>query len=130
MKKLAVKEITDFYIRDNFQKIQDYFDAAAQLFESLQSIEIFFTSNAEKVKISHGLGFIPLDVLVTRLIAPSGAKLIFYYSEFTQGEIVVSITGLSGVLNARLLVGTFPSTITVNSQDRGNNESQEVESKI
>ena len=130
MKKLAIKEIKDDYARDNFQILQDFMDGLSLTPDRFRVLELFLTENVTQLRIRHGLGFIPLDVLPTRLVAPSGAKLTFLYSEFTKDEIAVTVTGLSGVLSTRLLVGTFPNVQTTNTREREANETQEWKSKV
>lgn len=128
--KLAVQQITDEYARDNFQKIQDFLNSLPLSQERFRAIELFVTADVAELKINHGLGFIPLDVLATRLVAPSGAKLTFLYSKFTAQDLYLTISGLSGVLSARLLVGAFQNVTTISEQPRESNESQELKSKV
>lgn len=130
MRKLEIAQLRDTMIQENFKILQEFMEASALTAESFRVLEVFLTGNVAQVKIPHRLGFVPLDVIVSRLVAPSGAKLTLLYSEFTPTDIVLTVTGLSGVLNARLLVGKFPSVQTTNSQARGNNETQELKSKL
>ncbi len=130
MRKLELTQVRDPLLLENFKILQEFMEKAALTSEQFRCLEVFLTDNAAQVKIPHGLNFVPLDVIVSRLVAPSGAKLTLLYSEFTQTDIVVTVTGLSGVLNARLLVGKFPQVQTTNSQTRGDNEIQEYKCRL
>ena len=130
MKKLELTQIRDPLLLENFKILQEFMDSASLTAERFRVLEVFLTGNVAQLKIPHGLGAIPLDVIVSRLVAPSGAKLTLLYSEFTKDDIVVTVTGLTGIFNARLLVGSFPKVQTTNSQSRGNNETQELKSKL
>lgn len=130
MKKLELTQIADPAMLENFKILQEFMDAATLTVERFRPIELFLKSNTERLKIAHGLGFVPLDIITTRLIAPSGAKLIYLYSEFTSTEIVISVTGLVGTLNARMLVGSFSKVVTINGQERESNETQELKCKL
>lgn len=130
MKKLNLDQIQDQLTRENFKTLQEFMTGAALTAERFRVIEAAFTGDVSQFTMRHGLGFIPLDVLVTRLIAPSGAKLTFLYSEFTADDLVVTVSGLSGSMSVRLLVGSFPNVISVGSISRASNETQEVKSRF
>jgi len=93
-----------FLIRKNFVNLVSYFRDNSQL-ERFVHLKFVITSGSDRVKIKHGLGIIPRDILITRLLAPSGAKLTLHHGEFTTTDIVVSAT--SGDINVRMFVGTF-----------------------
>lgn len=124
---LNLSGVDDQKLRDNFQKIQDFVNGMGTTQNQLQACEIYVTANQTGLKISHGLGSVPLDLIITRLIAPSATKLIAKYSEFTKDEVVFDISGLSDgeTLSARCLVGTLPDVVTVGSVVRGDAETQE-----
>lgn len=107
MLKLLLQEISDSYVRENFKRLQAFF-AKRPGVEDFKAIEIMVTEAAPNFKIKHGLGLIPTDVILSRLIAPSGAKLTLNFGAFTKEEISVTT---SGPLRARLLVGSFQNTL-------------------
>lgn len=104
---LAITEIADLIIRKNFQALRDYFDTNGQL-DGFTFVEFSVTSNQDNLKIKHNLGFVPKDVLVSRLIAPSAAKLELNHGKFDSTNIDATITGLSSgeTLACRLFVGS------------------------
>lgn len=129
--KLSLEMVQDYHTRENFKILQDLIDKLVLPAERFRVLEIFLDANVEELKISHGLGFTPLDVFPTRLIAPSGAKLTILHSKSDAQNLYLTVSGLSsGVLNARLVVGSFPNVVTMNSRPRGDNESQEFKSKV
>lgn len=129
---LNVTGITDEAVRDNFQKIQQFLNDLQTSSNQIQACEIYVTGNVTGLKIEHKLGGVPLDVIVSRLIAPSAARLVPKYSEFTKNEVVFDVSGLAAgeVLSARLLVGTFPDVVSVGDVVRGDAETQQFRSKF
>lgn len=128
---LEINTIQDQALRANFQKIQDFINGQGTTQNQLQSCEIFVTDNVEGLKIKHSTGGIPLDFILTRLIAPSATKLKVNFADFTKDAISVSITGLTSgqTLSARFLVGTIPNAVVVGSTIRASSEVQEFKSK-
>lgn len=127
--KLELSGIQDQLTRENFKTLQEMM-GAMPIARGFRVVEFSVSADQERIKIKHGLGAIPLDVIPTRLIAPSGAKLTMLYSEFTKDELVVTVSGLSGTLTARLLVGSFPNVITSGTITRSDNETQEFKCKL
>lgn len=130
LKPLELSGITDDLSRENFKTLQEMM-GALPIAGAFRVVEFSVPGNQDRVKIRHGLGAVPLDVIVTRLVAPSGAKLTVLYSEFTKDELVVSVTGSpGGNLVARILVGNFPNVISSGTIARGDNETQEFKCKF
>lgn len=129
--ELNLNSLQDETIRTNFQKIQDLLNGTQTTQNQIQAVEIYVTANATGIKIGHKLGGVPLDVILTRLIAPSAARLTPKYSEFTKDEVVFDVSGLASgeSLSARLLVGTFPNVVSVGDVVRGDAETQQYRSK-
>ena len=132
MISLNLNGLKDPDSRDNFQKIQDFLNNLAISHENFQAVEIYVTQNTTGLKIDHKLGGVPLDIIVTRLIAPSAARLIPQYSEFTKDAIYFDISGLASgeSLNARLLVGTFSNVVSVGGVVRGDSETMQFRGKF
>ncbi len=132
MISLNLNGIKDEDVRQNFQDIQNILNAQVFDLERFQAIEIYVTANVTGLKISHRLGGIPLDVIPSRLIAPSAARLTPKFSEFTKNEVVFDVSGLSAgeTLSARLLIGIFIDVVTVGEVARGDNETQQLRSKF
>lgn len=110
---LAIKEIADLVIRDNFQKLREYFDKNGQL-DDFVLLEFEVTENQTDLKINHGLGLIPKDAFITRYIAPSAANLYLNHGKFTTDAIVLTVSGLAAneSLKCRLFVGTYKGTVS------------------
>lgn len=119
-------------VRDNFQKAQDFVNNQPFGPGRWQACEIYVTANTTTGKIEHKLGGIPLDAFITRLIAPSAARLKLRFADFTRTEIVFDVTGLAAgeTLSARFLVGSFPDVVTVGTPVRASTETQEFRSKF
>jgi hypothetical protein len=130
--QLNILGISDQFAAENFQKIQDFLNGMQNTQNQLQACEVFVTGNVTSAKLSHKLGGVPLDVLVTRLIAPSAARLKFRFADFTKTEVIFDVTGLSAgeTLSARFLVGTFPDVVAVGEILRASTETQEYRSKF
>lgn len=128
LKHLELSGLQDELTRENFKTLQEMM-GMLPIASQFKVVEFSVTANQDRIKIRHGLGAIPLDVIVSRLVSPSGAKLTLLYSEFTATELVATVTGLSGTLSARLLVGNFPNVIS-SGVTRGNDETQEFKCKF
>lgn len=125
---MSVKEIVDIYVRNNFKKLQDFFNSQPGV-ELFQPIDFQVDSAVTEFTIKHGLGFIPVDILVTQLIASSGVKLTVHHGLNTKDDLVVSA---SGALKARLLVGRSKNVLSVGSGTFTTNttDTQEFKSKL
>ncbi len=132
MISLDLANIQDQVVRDNMRKIQDFLNARPAAGDTFQACEIYVTENTAGLKIKHALGQVPLDCLVSRLIAPSAAKLKINFSDFSRTEVSVDVTGLASgeTLSARLFVGTFPNVVTVGTVSRADTEVQELKGKF
>ena len=98
MISLLIKEISDSYLRENFQRIANYI--ARNPLDGFALVTGDFTG-AETKNLTHGLGFIPQDVLTLRAEGTGSVKL--NYDKFTAQTISVSVTG---PVSFRALVGT------------------------
>lgn len=94
-------------IRKNFDELIRYFDENGQL-NGFKHLTFDVPLGSTELKLAHNLGFIPRDVIVTRLLAPTGTKLTILHSLFTNENIVVTMSGTdtSLVAKVRMLVGT------------------------
>ena len=107
-------------IRKNFESLANYFDKNGQ-FDGFTHLEFTVPNGATQVKIKHGLGFVPKDILITRIIAPSGVKLTLHHDLFDSESICVSAG--AGDIKVRLLVGTYKNSSTSpESLEAGSNQ--------
>lgn len=97
---LLVKEIADFYVRENFQKILRFLEVENQ-FRGFRHITIVRAQGGTNVKYPHNLGYLPQDV-VTTFITP-GVTLTWNYDKFDMSFLDFTISGPGTV---RAYVGT------------------------
>lgn len=93
-------------IRKNFEQLSRYYDTDGQL-DGFKHLEFLVPSGASQVKIKHGLGFVPKDVIITRLLATSGVKLTLHHDMFDTENLVVSATG---DVRVRMFLGTYKNS--------------------
>lgn len=106
---LIVKEIKDPYIQKNFQKLTDYFGKQNQL-QDFAFLEIVSDKAVDSLKVAHALGFVPKDLLVSKLTGPGAVTV--EYPDWDEDFIFLSSTG---AFRLRCFVGTYwndKSTVT------------------
>ena len=119
---LQLAQIQDQYVRKNFQNLIDYFSGQNQLL-NFRFFEQVFTEAITGQKLAHGLGVVPLDILVTHI---SGAgKVTFKYGSFDESYIVMDVTGACRI---RFFAGTY-FNLTSQTQTQ-TSDAQAVESGV
>ena len=114
---LAVKEISDTYVRKNFENLSDYFASQNQLL-NFKFLEIMFTRAETDRRIPHGLPRPPKDLLRTRM---TGTGVVtFHRGDFDNQFIYASSTGPARV---RLFVGTYFNSPLGDSDEPEDDES-------
>lgn len=111
---ILIKEITDLYIRKNFQSLSDYFNAQNQLV-NFNFLELNITSAVTNQKFRHNLVYTPKDIIISQITGVGSCA--FNYGNFDSTNIDVTTTGACRV---RLFVGTYygdTSTVTAKSTD-------------
>ena len=103
---LAVKEIQDVYLRQNFQNLSDYFSAQNQLI-NFNFFEIVFTKATDNYKLAHNLTFAPLDILLSQLTGSGSVSFNIGLSDDTYLNI-----SCSDACRVRFYVGKFWNLIT------------------
>lgn len=98
---LIVQQITDQYVRKNFENLQNYFNTQNQLLD-FQFFERVFTSAVTGFQIAHGLTYAPLDIIVTKITGTG--TITFKYALFTTTNIIVDV---SGPCRIRFFAGTY-----------------------
>jgi hypothetical protein len=103
MIKFLLREISDTYIRKNFELLRDFFaNEAALLRGQFKFIEITVPSAQANYKVAHSLGFQPKDVLVTSL---TGAGAVTWnYSLFDRDNLDLTTTGACVI---RAFIGAY-----------------------
>jgi hypothetical protein len=111
---LLIKEVSDVYLRRNFQNLSDYFQANNQLL-GFQFFEYNFTKAQANVLIGHSLPSIPLDIITTQITGPG--QVTFNYGLFDKSNLNLSSSDAARV---RFFAGTyynFQSSVQTNSTD-------------
>lgn len=101
MIKLFIKEITDNYIRDNFQKLLSYLTQQAVLRCRFVYFEYEFRG-AGTFDVAHGQAFVVRDVLL--LSATNGITTTVHYQNFTKTTIQLQASAAG---KARFLIGLY-----------------------
>lgn len=96
---LLVKEISDVYLRRNFQELFDFFQVEDQVL-GYKFFDYEFEQVETGFKITHDLGYIPQDVIVSQLTGTGAVQFNFQAFDRTTIEIDVD-----GPCRIRFLVG-------------------------
>lgn len=99
---LRLEEIEDPMVRDNFQRLQRSLGEFAILKGKWRFIDLTFTAAVTDYRYPHGLGFIPKDVIQTRLTG--AGSLTWNYDDFTRDYIYITTTDACRV---RAFVGSY-----------------------
>lgn len=103
---LAIKELQDVYVRQNFQNLTDYFSEQNQLI-NFNFFEINFTKPIDNFKLVHKLGFTPLDIICTQITGTGSVSFNIGLSDTTYLNI-----SASDVCRVRFFVGKYWNLIT------------------
>lgn len=93
--------IVDAVIRRNFVSLKEYFNKNNQLLD-FRFVTYKASAAANNVKIAHGLGYRPKDVIMTKAVG--SGTITFNYSLFDETYLDVSF---SDAARFRAFVGTF-----------------------
>lgn len=113
---LIVKEISDVYLRKNFQALYDYFQSENQLL-GFSFFDVSYAAATKNVKIAHGLNYIPADIVMTKL---TGVGTVTFNNGLFD-KINIDLT-VDGACRIRFYAGTNwktpggPSTSTDTQQ--------------
>lgn len=99
---IILKDIDDQYTRENFFRIQKFFQSFPLFRGEFKHFDLTFKSAVTNQKILHSLGFVPTDLIQTRLLGPGA--LTWEYAAFDDKNLVVTTTGACQV---RAFVGAY-----------------------
>lgn len=99
---LILKNITDVYIRENFKRLNLFFQTTALLRPDFKFFEIANADAYTNKKVPHGLGYKPLDVIQTSIIG--AGNIIFNFDKFDDKNLDITTTGACTV---RCFIGTY-----------------------
>ncbi len=98
---LYIQDITDLFLRKNFEALKDYFQRENQLL-GFQHIDITFTKAETNYKVAHNLGFTPLDVLTSHFVGPG--TLTWNYDRFNSTHLDITT---SDECRVRAFIGLY-----------------------
>jgi hypothetical protein len=114
---LAIKEISDPYVRSNFQNLKAYFESQNQLY-GFQFVEVIFTGAEENRRVRHSIGGIPRDLV--RLEVSGPGVVTFHRDLFDENFIYLSA---DDEVRVRFFVGRYHgSAIGPNTDENANEE--------
>ena len=108
--ELIKKDIADPWVVENFDRIQIFINDSQLIQGSWRFFQYSFTQNATNLKISHDLGFVPLDLIQTS--ARGLGAIVWNYNGFTATQLDVTISGTPTVgrpLIVRGFLGKYPN---------------------
>jgi hypothetical protein len=100
---LVTAQFADLNLKENFSRIVAYIEAHSVL-HGFKFVQFELNAGDSHVKIKHGLGFVPDDIIRLRLLGD--AHITFHRDKFTTDSLCVSS---SGHVKVRILVGSFHS---------------------
>ena len=109
-KKLYISQIDDIYVQQNFKAIGEIFSTIPFIKGTWQFCVFTVKTTGSNIKIPHGLGFQPKDILVTSTI---GGTVTYNYSLFDRTYLDVDATVVTSPITVRAFVGTY-SEETIN----------------
>lgn len=99
---IILKDISDVYIRENFFRIQKFFQKFPLFKTEMKFFTFEFTGAVTSQKLLHSLGFRPTDIIQTSLIG--AGSLTWEYGSFDDKNLVVTTTGACKV---RAFIGAY-----------------------
>lgn len=110
MLNLYIREISDYFLRENFRKIKDFNLLQPILNGDFKFIEIVITGNKTNFLYVHKLNFIPKDVIQTSAVFSAGAGSVAWnYASFDTTYVYLTTTGMGSTdtCTVRALIGRF-----------------------
>ena len=108
---LATREIQDVYVRENFLKLQDYFNKENQLY-GFRFFEVKLDKAVTNYKVAHGLSIPPRDVVMSHISGPGIAT--FNLGKFDTKNMDITTTG---AVLLRFYAGTYWDLLKSTSVD-------------
>lgn len=97
-----LKDIVDTYVRENFFRLQKFFQKYPFFKADFKHFEFTFDRALTKQNVQHGLGFRPNDVIQTYISGPG--SLTWEYTSFDDKNLVITTTGACKV---RAFIGAY-----------------------
>lgn len=100
--RILIKEIADRYVRENFQRLQNFIDKENILRGNFQYVEIVFTKAENNYKHKHNLDFTP-NIAFLAWVSDSAAVTL-NYDEFDSEDINITVDKACTI---RLFIGSY-----------------------
>jgi len=97
---LLRKEIEDPYVQENFKRLMDYGNANPLDRGNFKFFSIEIPNAVSNFRYRHGLGFVPLDVIIMHNY--NNVAVTLNYSKFDSNELDITAAGATTI---RCLVG-------------------------
>lgn len=110
MLNLYIREIEDYFLRENFRKTKEFIGLQPILNGDFRFFEITITGNKTNFKFAHNFTFTPKDVIQSSVTFSGGVgALVWNYSSFdsTFLNLTTSGAGASDTIIVRALCGRF-----------------------
>jgi hypothetical protein len=100
--KLLLSNLEDSLVTENFRIVQETINAQPILRGSWKHFEIAFSAAVDNLRFSHGLGFLPKDIITT--MVSNQEAVIWNYSLFTSQFLDITV---SGACTVRCFIGRY-----------------------
>lgn len=104
---LAVNEIKDPFVQENFKKLDEFFRANPLLNGDFKHFEIILDDAVADYNFKHNLNFVPKDLIQTFLT--DGITLTWNFDDFTNTDISFTT---SGACTVRFFLGRYRKEFT------------------
>lgn len=99
---LILKDIDDTYIRENFKRLSDFLREFPLFRGEWAFFTLTFDAAVTNLKVAHGLGFKPLDIIQTSITG--AGSITFNYSLFNSETLDITTTDACVV---RCFIGAY-----------------------
>lgn len=112
---LYIREIADYFLRENFRKITDMEKKSVFLDKNFTFFEIQITGSKTNFRWPHNLSFVPKDVIQTDLVIKTAAGLVStgtlvwnsYLFNDTFLDITTTAANATDILTVRAFIGRY-----------------------
>lgn len=107
LRQPSLEDIKDEATRRSIQWIKDYLDQLELVKGDFQFFELTFSRDDTNLKITHNLGFVPMDFIQTSL--KGTGTIVYNYSKMdsTNFDLTIASTSLADPLVVRFFAGRY-----------------------
>lgn len=99
---IILKDIEDEYTRENFKRLSDFIAEFPLFRGNFKFFEISIPRAVTNWKVTHGLSFIPTDIIVTQITG--GTTVTWNYELFTRTSLDLTATAACTI---RAFIGAY-----------------------